>query len=209
MIIRCSPDDELWQSVTAELEKHRYDGFVLDDSKPSAIVTSERYEEMWNAILATCKELQTQPGSRPDMRSAGGLGWDGREMSAIVKAGHDDGTRSVYHVGAHLEGPHPRDRITVTVDGPWLDSSDRFWGEQASDRRGAVVIGHEHYRICPDLPESRRDCAGYGGSLHRIRMLASGAVIVTRNLWHQGTIPPSWRDRLPADAEFVPAEVTA
>jgi len=203
MQIRCATDDEVWQSVTAQLKEHRLDDLFSDDPKPAVIIASERHEEMWKAILAKCEELQHQPGGRPDMRSAGGVGFQGREMSAVVKVGHDDGTRSVYHVQAHLQGPHQRDRIKVTVDGPWLDSSDGFWSMQLSDRKGAVVINHTHYRISPDRPESQRDLAGHGGSLFRIRMLASGEVIETRNLWYQGVIPPSWRDRLPDDAEFV------
>lgn len=96
------------------------------------------------------------------------------------------------------------DRIEVSVDGPWVDSRDSFWLGELADRSHAVVIGGEHYRIRPDLPERDRDCAGFAGRLHRIRFYSDPRKIIeTRNLWHQGTIPPAFRDRLPDDAEFV------
>ena len=207
MKITCNLDDDLWQAVLAGHEaKLREGGFSLGDSKPAAIITCERYHELWQAILGKCSELEKLPGARPDMRSAGLVDHDGRGMSAIQKVGHDDGSRSVYRVQAR---ENPRGGISVSHDGPWLDSHDQFWTEQLADRTGAVIIGNTHYRIMPDLPTSSRDHAGMAGRLYRIRMLATGEVIETRNLWHQGVIPPSWRDRLPDDAEFVTASDSA
>ncbi len=193
---------ETWQSVTAELEKHRDGGLLLDDSKPAAIITSERYEELWHAVLAKCGELEKQhlaPG-RGTRRTAGMTGPDGEGMSAILGLGQGDGTDLVFHVEAHIA---PRGTIEIRYDGPWLDCHDQFWSEQASDRSNAVVVNHEHYRITPDLSPSMSDCAGFAGALFRIRMLDSGKVIESRNLWRQGVIPPSWRDRLPDNAEFI------
>jgi hypothetical protein len=202
--IRCSTTDEVWQAFTAALEEHRgHFALVLDDSKPAAIIASERYEEMWQAILARCEELQRQPGCQPAMRSTGTVSGDGRHMAAICKVSHDDGTDSVYHVEAHVVTYQPA--IKVSVDGPWTDSKDAFWSEQLADRTGAVVIGHTHYRILPDVPASGRDHAGHGGRLFRIRHLGSGEVTETRNLWYQGVIPPKWREQMPDDAEFVTA----
>lgn len=199
---RCTTDSDAWKAVEAATETdRRCGGFVMDDSKPAVIITSERYEEMWHAILAKCEELQRQPGLKPSMRSTGSTSGDGRHMSAICKLDHGDGTDFVYHVEAHVL-PHQA-AIKVSVDGPWLDSHDGFWTEQAADRRGAVVIGHTHYRIRPDNTPGKSEYAGYGGRMHRIRWLATGETFETRNLWYQGVIPPSWRDRLPDDAEFV------
>ena len=46
MNIRCSQDDELWQAVIAGRDKHLAGSFILDDSKPAAIIMSGRYEEL-------------------------------------------------------------------------------------------------------------------------------------------------------------------
>ena len=210
MNIRCSTTDEVWQAVADAHDRQRREGgFVLDDSKPAAIITSECYEELWQAVLAKCKELQHQPGGRPGMRDTGRLGSDGRSMSCVCHVGHDDGTDSVYHVTAYQQGGHRADRIEVAVNGPWLDSQDQFWSEQASDRGNAVVIGHTHYRILPDVPARDRDLAGHGGALFRIRKLGGTEVIETRNLWYQGVIPPKWRGQMPDDAEFAKDAQTA
>jgi hypothetical protein len=89
-------------------------------------------------------------------------------------------------------------------EGTRMDADeDAFWAGQAGDRSDAVVIGHLHYRVKPDL-NGRPGMAGFDGDLFSIRMLATGEVIQTRNLWHQGEIPPQWWERLPDDAEFVP-----
>ncbi len=204
MNIKCNLNDELWLAVTAGHEAQlRAGGFSLGDSKPAAIITSERYHDLWQAVMAKCGELEQQhKPNRGTSRSAAMIDSDGRGISATIGVGQDDGTDVVYFIRARTT---PRGGISVGHDGPWLDSHDRFWNEQASDRSNAVVIGHTHYRIKPDLASSRADCAGYGGQFHRIRMLADGKVIETRNLWYQGVVPPSWRDRLPDDAEFVTA----
>ena len=205
--IRCAPDGDLWKSVTALIEEHRWQkdqagGFSLD-VKPAAIIASEHHQALWQAVLAKCEELQHQPGVQPSMRGVGRLGHQAQSMSAIVKADRRDGTEYVYHVTAYLQGPNAPKRVNVSVDGPWLDSHDQFWAEQMAKRDNAVVIGHTHYRIKPDTSVRDRDIAGFGGALHRIRFLADGREVETRNLWYQGVIPPSWRDRLPDDAEFV------
>jgi len=209
MNLTCTPADEIWQAVDAAYEKRRREGgFSLGDGKPSAIITSERYHDLWQAVLARCDELKRQHAPNLGGRqSAALIDWDGRGTSAILGIVQNDGTDLVYHVEGRLTSR--RDDISVSHDGPWLDSHDSFWAGQVARREGAVVIGHDHYRIKPDLPERDRGIAGYGGSLHRIRMLATGEVIETRNLWHQGTVPPKWREQMPDDAEFVTAEEAA
>jgi hypothetical protein len=210
MNIRCSQDEELWQAVAAGREKRlREGGFSLADGtgKPAAIITSERYEDLWRAVMAKCEELKQQhkPGYG-HRQSAAMIDSDGRGASAILGISQGDGTDLVYCVQARAVPP--RGDISASCDGPWLDSHDQFWTEQASDRSNAVVIGDTHYRIKPDHSRPGPG-SGFDGQLFRIRMLASGDVIETRNLWHQGTIPPSWRDRLPANAEFITAAAIA
>ena len=89
-------------------------------------------------------------------------------------------------------------------DNPWLDSHDAYWQSQSDDRAGAVVVDTEHYRVGPVV--DYRDGAGFGGQLFRLRDIATGEITETRNLWHQGTIPPAWRDRLPSTHEFLPVD---
>jgi hypothetical protein len=71
------------------------------------------------------------------------------------------------------------------------EDADAFWTRQAGNQRGAVVIGHLHYRVRPDL-NGRPGIAGFDRALFRIRMLATGEVINTRNLTFQGEISPQW-----------------
>lgn len=79
--------------------------------------------------------------------------------------------------------------------------SNAHWNNQLKDRTRAVVIKGEHYRI-GDAPYPQRGY-GFGGSEFTIKMKDTGEVIKTRDLWHQGTVPPEYRDRLPDSASFV------
>jgi hypothetical protein len=188
-------------------------------------LTIEYGGELWQAVLAKGRELVSAvTDRRGDSRSTALYSADGRSVAAIFSIGMPDGTNTVYCVTAWW--PEYRDPgIRVDVDGPWIDSCDKHWARELADRPGRVVIGGEHYRVVPDLPDGRRDGAGYGGRLFRIRLLpgaapvevrrrdrsddrtiAPGEVFETRNLWHQGTIPPKWRERLPDTAEFVREE---
>lgn len=72
------------------------------------------------------------------------------------------------------------------------------WRDQMK-RSGGLVIEGQHYRALPASGGSQ----GFGGREFSIRKLDTGEVIQTRNLWHQGIIPPHFRDRLPDNAEFV------
>lgn len=81
-----------------------------------------------------------------------------------------------------------------------------FWQEyveQKNDFRIARIEG-SHYCIVPD-DNSPHGFKGHGGSEFRIRF-HDGREVVTRNLWHQGTIPPHFRDELPDNATFVRKE---
>ncbi len=206
MNIRCSTSDEVWQTVTAALEKQRWGGgFSLADDagKPAAIITSERHHDLWQAVMARCDELKQQHKPNHGHSQSSALAdWDGRGVSGILGVGQGDGTDLVYRIHARTTG-RP-ESISVGHDGPWLDSHDAFWAQQLADRSTAVVINHEHYRVRPDSGRPGPG-DGFDGQMFRIRWLADGSVTETRNLWHQGIIPPSWRDRLPDNAEFVKA----
>lgn len=58
------------------------------------------------------------------------------------------------------------------------------------------------YRIGPETNDERV-FRGFGGALFRIRMLADDTVVESRNLWHNGEIPETWRRHFPVTAEFL------
>lgn len=102
-------------------------------------------------------------------------------------------------------------------------SSCQFWTEvlsndQAEDSH-AVVINSEHYIYGNEVegvkatPEdnltriyykikAQKKGQGMGGDPHVIRK-ADGEIIITTDLWHQGTVPASFAEVLPNNAEFV------
>jgi len=169
----------------------------------AAVREQPLFKRMWQAVLDRCDDLAEAAPNRGTSRSSAMVECNGFTVSAMLSLKQDDGTSRVYHVQARI---WPRTKqVEVSCAGSWTDSHDAFWEEQLTDRDGALVIGGCHYRAKPDLPDNRRDCAGFGGGLHRIR-LADGEVIETRNLWHQGIIPPAFRDRLPDNAEFIVEE---
>jgi hypothetical protein len=67
----------------------------------------------------------------------------------------------------------------------------------------SIRIDHNHYSISPENePGIMR---GYGGRHFRIR-LSTGLELETTNLWHQGSIPERFWDRLYDNADFVSGE---
>lgn len=74
-----------------------------------------------------------------------------------------------------------------------------FWEDQLADRTNAFVINGEHYRTGKEYPQKGY---GFGGEHYRIITLA-GQVIDTCDLWHQGTVPPEYRNQLPDNAKFA------
>ena len=78
---------------------------------------------------------------------------------------------------------------------------DPFWNEQLEDRSNAVVIGGTHYRI-GSTPYPKKGY-GFGGDEFVIKLHATGEVIKTRDLWHQGDVPAEYREVLPDNASWV------
>lgn len=63
-----------------------------------------------------------------------------------------------------------------------------------------AVIGGVHYVIRPD--DSNAYFKGHGGSEFKIRFF-DGTEIITHNLWCQGVIPDTWKDKFPNNATFT------
>jgi len=57
-----------------------------------------------------------------------------------------------------------------------------------------------HYKTAP---ENERGFRGYGGAKWKI-ITHDGREIITTNLWHQGTIPPHFREELPDNCQLIP-----
>jgi hypothetical protein len=77
----------------------------------------------------------------------------------------------------------------------WLD-----WIPK-KDNPSIVRIKGSHYWIEPDKPKNT-SFLGFGGAAFRIKF-NDGRIITTHNLWHQGTIPERFRERLPDNAVFI------
>lgn len=103
----------------------------------------------------------------------------------------DGDTDTVYH--ADCEGV-----ICDTAD--LAGFIDTFWNDQLGDRKDAVVIAGEQYRLGKPYPQKGH---GMDGSHHKIKMLSTGEVIDTADLWHQGTVPEEYKGILQDNAKFV------
>lgn len=80
-----------------------------------------------------------------------------------------------------------------------------FWNEyiELKDSGNSVRVNHEHYFINPDAPAGLTIAVGHGGSKFIIKF-NDGKIVVSRNLWSQGSIPEwAWND-LPDNAVFLP-----
>lgn len=52
----------------------------------------------------------------------------------------------------------------------------------------------------------RNGGSGFGGALFRFRLLATGEVIESNNVWYQGRIPDEYRDVMPDNAIREPTD---
>lgn len=82
-----------------------------------------------------------------------------------------------------------------------MEAHDRaFWQriyDRRSDPRTVIADGHAYW--IGGLGDSPK---GFGGRKWLIRF-HSGRVAFTDSLWHQGDVPPEWRDRLPDTATLA------
>jgi len=78
-----------------------------------------------------------------------------------------------------------------------------FWREKIviKDRPKVARIGGNHYLIGMEN-EPPLMFRGFGGDKFTI-LFNDGQEVTTTNLWHQGTIPEHFKDRLPDNAKFV------
>lgn len=69
----------------------------------------------------------------------------------------------------------------------------------------SIVVGGNCYSIAEEPKPGERGFFGHGGSLFRIEY-PDGRIVESRNLWHNGDVPPRWRERLPDNARFLPRD---
>jgi len=87
-----------------------------------------------------------------------------------------------------------RDNGDMTIVPKW---------RRGRDKPGQVIrCDGRHYVIGPE-PSSRADrgMLGFAGAKFTFRMLATGEILVSHNVWHQGRIPAEYRAVLPDNAE--------
>lgn len=65
----------------------------------------------------------------------------------------------------------------------------------------AHVIDGSHYAA--GIIGGPHGGGGFGGRVFVMEEIATGAISCVNNLWHQGEVPPSWRDRFPDTHRFV------
>ncbi len=91
---------------------------------------------------------------------------------------------------------------------------NEFWNNKVSWKENGdtvldgrcVRIKGAHYLVAP---ENERGMRGFGGAIFKIRWTSGpfeGEEVVTTNLWHQGTIPSDYAERLSDNAEWVKGE---
>lgn len=77
----------------------------------------------------------------------------------------------------------------------------KFWQEKIDERDNPRVyrIGERHYYDA----RGEKPTGGFGGRQFRIFDWRTGNIVITNNLWSQGTIPTDIRDILTNNAEFI------
>lgn len=81
-----------------------------------------------------------------------------------------------------------------------MSLTDKFWNEQIADRNKAVIIAGEQYRLGVQYPSKGY---GFNGEHYKIKMLETGVILDTADLWHQGKIPKEYKGILQDNAKFV------
>ena len=76
----------------------------------------------------------------------------------------------------------------------------KFWNDIEQEKEEHIFINGVCYAIA-DKPIY--GFVGYGGRKFKIKMLDTGKIIETNNLWCQGDVPEEYKSQLPDTAEFV------
>lgn len=78
---------------------------------------------------------------------------------------------------------------------------EEWQAKQEKDPERFITCGGRRYYIGrEDVPEGSK---GFGGEARHIKFLGSGKIVRSTNLSYNGSVPESWKDRLPDTAEFI------
>jgi len=66
-----------------------------------------------------------------------------------------------------------------------------------------IVKGNRYFNGGKVDKKTTRGFLGFGGADWKIKILVTGEIIETNNLWHQGDIPEYFRHRMPDNAVFL------
>lgn len=76
----------------------------------------------------------------------------------------------------------------------------KFWNDIVTEKDEHIIVDGTCYAIPHDAVNWFH---GFGGRRFKIKMLDTGDVIETNNLWCQGKVPEEYRHLLPNTAQFV------
>jgi hypothetical protein len=166
-------------------------------------------DKRWKALLEKVAEM-----SRDGMHvsSYRGSPMEGEKtvycMAAFYIKDSDYSEREMYLLSCD-------ESLVVKTEGPWIDSGDQYWPVMAKrdeDVGNALITeAYEHYLIQKDSAKPGQG-DGFGGSEFRIQYfghewsrlvewvshwqiaeMSRDPLIISHNLWGQGTIPPRHR----------------
>jgi hypothetical protein len=93
----------------------------------------------------------------------------------------------------------------------WQRNGDKTVERRPAEPRSVIRCGGVHYTLGEEPNDhewrTKRSYFGFGGHCFTFRMLATGEIITSRNVWHQGRIPAEYSALLPDNAEMVPVVV--
>ncbi|TMR92836.1 hypothetical protein [Nonomuraea basaltis] len=151
---------------------------------------------LWAGVLAIIKSLPKETGGT------------GRSVGKFTQVG-DTSTMSTTFTVTQPDGADKVYDITVTVEES-RDDHDRLWGPggraDQTDPGRRVVIDANLYLIGDG--RGSHGFRGFGGHRFDIEFF-DGRRVTTTDLWHQGVIPPKWRERYPNNARVVQPGDTA
>jgi hypothetical protein len=178
-------------------------------------------DPLWAAIIAECRELERKYPMA--MRGTGWWRLEGDDKKVACQTIYKgygepiDGYRPTYVFIVEAYYNHNKSLVTK-LDGPYEDSHDEYWiGMRRGDNDRPYIVTHDwvHETISKDSPNPGQG-DGFGGREFKLELLnketaerfkkaglkveftpndedPSGAILTTRNRWHQGVIPPKHR----------------
>ena len=82
---------------------------------------------------------------------------------------------------------------------------EKFWQLIIKEKDEHVIIDGECYSFDKNNPiaDGSKTFLGFDGRRFKIKMLHTGEVFETNNLWSNGKVPDKFKEQLPDNAEFV------